>query len=112
MFAVVAALYIQVLPWSFGAIEKLTTYIHADFIANFARPGAFSNSRRGSSSTIASARPTARCAACSCRTAATRPRSSTYIAEAGKTVEKDGASYLQLSKGVYCGRRSAAIRRS
>src|SRR5450432_192941 len=42
VFALVAELYIQVLPWSFGAIESLTTFVHADFIANFARPGAFS----------------------------------------------------------------------
>ena len=47
VFAVVAALYIQVLPWSFGAIETLTTFVHADFIANFARPGAFSQLENG-----------------------------------------------------------------
>ena len=42
VFALVAVLYIQVQPWSFGAIQSLTTFVHADFIANFARPGAFS----------------------------------------------------------------------
>ncbi len=39
VFAVVAAIYVQVLPWSFGAIENLTTFVRADFISNFARPG-------------------------------------------------------------------------
>ena len=47
VFAVVAMLYVQVLPWSFVAIEKLTGYVHADFIANFARPGAFSQLEAG-----------------------------------------------------------------
>ena len=47
VFAVVAVLYIQVLPWSFVAIEKLTGFVHADFIANFARPGAFSQLEAG-----------------------------------------------------------------
>ena len=47
VFAIVAELYIQVLPWSFGAIENLTTFVHADFIANFARPGAFSQLEAG-----------------------------------------------------------------
>ena len=47
VFAIVGAIYIQVLPWTFGAIENLTTYIRADFISNFARPGAFSNLELG-----------------------------------------------------------------
>src|SRR5208282_695487 len=47
VFAVVAVLYIQVLPWSFGVIENLMTFIHADFITNFARPGAFSQLESG-----------------------------------------------------------------
>ncbi len=41
VFLLVAALYVEVMPRSFDAIEALTALIHADFIANFARPGAF-----------------------------------------------------------------------
>ena len=78
--------------------------LHLEF-----RPsGRFLRARGWASSfIIASARPTARCAAFSCRTAAILPRSSTYIAEAGKTVDRDGASYLQLSKGVLLRPQSA-----
>ena len=47
VFAIVAVLYIQVLPWSFGAIENLTSFVQADFISNFAHPGAFSNLQFG-----------------------------------------------------------------
>ena len=43
VFVGVAAIYVQLLPWSFGAIENLTTFVHADFISNFARPGAFND---------------------------------------------------------------------
>ena len=34
-------------------------------------------------------------------------RITTYIAEAGKTVDRDGTSYLQLSKGVLLRPQSA-----
>ena len=71
VFAIVAAVYIQVLPWSFGVIENLTTFIQADFISNFARPGAFSNLDLASSSITESVRLTALFRACSCRTAGT-----------------------------------------
>ena len=44
VFAVVALRSIsRFMPWSFGAIETLTTFVRADFIANFARPGAFTD---------------------------------------------------------------------
>ena len=49
----------------------------------------------------------ARCTGCSCRTNATPPKVTTYIAEAGKTVDRDGTSYLQLSKGVLLRPQSA-----
>ena len=75
VFAIVAALYIQILPWSFGAIENLTTFVHADFIANFARPGLFPSSRTGSCFIFANARLTAPCTACSCRTCGIQPKS-------------------------------------
>ena len=41
VFFLVAAIYVEVMPWSFDAIQQLSSCIHADFITNFARPGAF-----------------------------------------------------------------------
>ena len=72
VFAIVGAIYIQVLPWTFGAIENLTTYIRADFISNFARPGAFSNLELGFVFHYRERTPTAPSAASSCRIAEIR----------------------------------------
>ena len=77
VFALVAALYVEVMPWSFDAIETLSAFVRADFIANFARPGAFIQDRRD---------PT---------------HITTYISEVGKTITRDGETYLVLSKGTY-----------
>ena len=100
VFAVVAVLYIQVQPWSFGAIENLTTFVHADFIANFARPGAFSQLESGFVFHFRERTPDGALHGVFMQDQRDPTRVTTYIAEAGKTVDRDGASYLQLSKGV------------
>jgi lipopolysaccharide export system permease protein len=100
VFALVAALYIQVLPWSFGAIETLTTFIHADFIANFARPGAFSQLESGFVFHFRERTPDGALHGVFMQDQRDPAHVTTYIAEAGKTVDRGGASYLQLSKGV------------
>ena len=99
VFALVAALYIEVMPWSFDAIETLSALIRADFIANFARPGAFNELSRASSSTSATAVRTARCAACSCRTAAIPPRSP-------PTSPRSARSSRGTAKPIWCCRRA------
>jgi len=100
VYAVVAALYIQVLPWSFGAIEKLTTFVHADFIANFARPGAFSQLESGFVFHFRDRTPDGALHGVFMQDQRDPARFTTYIAEDGKMVDRDGTSYLQLSKGV------------
>jgi lipopolysaccharide export system permease protein len=107
VFAVVAALYLQVLPWSYGAIERLTTYVHADFIANFARPGAFSQLEAGFVFHFRERTPDGALRGVFMQDQRDPARIMTYIAEAGKTVDRDGASYLQLSKGVLLRPQSA-----
>ena len=100
VFAVVAALYIQVLPWSFGAVENLTIFVHADFIANFARPGAFTQLESGFVFHFRERTPDGALRGVFMQDWRDASRVTTYIAEAGKTVDRNGASYLQLSKGV------------
>jgi lipopolysaccharide export system permease protein len=100
VFVVVASIYIQVLPKSFVAIENLTTYIRADFISNFARPGAFSNLELGFVFHYRERTPDGALRGVFMQDRRDAAHVSTYIAEAGKTVEEDGASYLQLTKGV------------
>jgi lipopolysaccharide export system permease protein len=100
VFAIVAAIYVQVLPWSFGAIENLTTFIRADFISNFARPGAFNDLTFGFVFHYRERTPDGALRGVFMQDRRDPAHVSTYIAEAGKTVEKDGSSYLQLNKGV------------
>src|SRR5271155_2854465 len=107
VFAVVAVLYIQVLPWSFGAIQTLTTLVHADFIANFARPGAFSQLEAGFVFHFRDRTPDGALRGVFMQDMRDPGRVTTYIAEAGKTIDRDGVSYLQLSKGVLLRPQSA-----
>jgi lipopolysaccharide export system permease protein len=107
VFAIVAALYIQILPWSFGAIENLTTFVHADFIANFARPGAFSQLENGFVFHFRERTPDGALHGVFMQDMRDPTKVTTYIAEAGKTVDHDGVSYLQLSKGVLLRPQSA-----
>jgi len=101
VYALEAGLYLDVMPRSFGAIETLTALMRADFISNFARPGAFTELEAGF---VFHFRERARDG--SLRGVFIQDRRdpahiTTYISEAGKTVEKDGESYLLLSKGSY-----------
>jgi lipopolysaccharide export system permease protein len=100
VFALVATIYVQVLPWSFGAIENLTTFIRADFISNFARPGAFSDLTFGFVFHYRERTPDGALRGVFMQDRRDPAHVSTYIAEAGKTIEKDGESFLQLTKGV------------
>jgi lipopolysaccharide export system permease protein len=99
VFVVVAGLYIEIMPRSFDAIQALTARVHADFIANFARPGAFSELEAGF---VFHYRE--RAADGSLRGVFIQDRRdpaqvSTYIAEVGEIVEKEGDTYLLLLKG-------------
>jgi lipopolysaccharide export system permease protein len=100
VFAVVATIYVQLLPWSFVAIENLTTYIRADFISNFARAGSFNSLTFGFTFHYRERTPDGALRGVFMQDRRDPKQPSTYIAEAGKTIEKDGSSYLQLSKGV------------
>jgi lipopolysaccharide export system permease protein len=100
VFGLVGLIYVQLLPWSFGAIENLTTYVRADFISNFARPGAFNDLTFGFVFHYRERTPEGALRGVFMQDRRDPQHVSTYIAEAGKTIEKDGANYLQLSKGV------------
>ena len=101
VFALMAAMYLEAMPRSFDAIQQLTSRIHADFITNFARPGAFSElesgfvfhyRQRGADGSLNGVFMQDR------RDSA---HITTYIAERGQTIDKNGATYLVLSKGSY-----------
>jgi lipopolysaccharide export system permease protein len=47
VFLGLLVLHTLVIPWSFGAVDEMSKRIHADFISNFARPGAFNQLEAG-----------------------------------------------------------------
>ena len=89
------------MPWSFNAIETLSTLIRADFIANFARPGAFNELTSGFIFHFRDRGPDGSLRGVFMQDRRDPAHITTYIAEVGKTVTRDGETYLVLSKGTY-----------
>jgi lipopolysaccharide export system permease protein len=101
VFALEAALYLDVMPWSFDAIETMTTLVRADFIANLARPGAFNQLEAGFIFHFRERAPDGSLRGVFMQDRRDPAHVTTYISEVGKTAEKDGQTYLILSKGSY-----------
>lgn len=101
VFALEAALYIDVMPWSFDAIETMTTLVRADFIANLARPGAFNQLDAGFVFHFRERGADGSLHGVFMQDRRDPAHITTYISESGKTVAKDGQTYLVLSKGSY-----------
>jgi lipopolysaccharide export system permease protein len=101
VFALVGAMTIKVMPWSFDLIEELTARIHADFITNFAREGAFSQLETGFVFHYRERGPDGSLHGVFMQDRRDPARITSYIAELGQTVEKGDSNYLILAKGSY-----------
>lgn len=101
VFALEAVLYVYLMPWSFDAIETMTALIRADFIANLARPGAFNELESGFIFHFRERSPDNSLHGVFMQDRRDPAHITTYISEMGKTAEKDGQTYLVLSKGTY-----------
>lgn len=101
VFTMVGAMTLKVMPWSFDVIQDLTARIHADFITNFARPGAFSELEAGFVFHYRERGPDGSLHGVFMQDRRDHAHITSYIAEVGQTVEKDGSSYLVLAKGSY-----------
>ncbi len=101
VFAFSAYLYLQAMPWSFNAIKNLTSQVHADFIANFARPGAFTELESGFTFHYRERGADGSLRGVFMQDSRDPAHATTYIAEAGNIVESNGSNYLLLSKGTY-----------
>ena len=99
VFAGVAVLHIEVMPRSFDAIQSLTARIHADFIANFARAGAFTELESGFVFHYRERAPDGSLRGVFIQDRRIPDQTATYIAEVGELVEKDNDTYLLLLKG-------------
>jgi lipopolysaccharide export system permease protein len=101
VFILEAGLYIDVMPWSFDAIETMTTLVRADFIANLARPGAFNELEAGFIFHFRERAPDGSLRGVFMQDRRDPAHITTYISEVGRTAQKDGQTYLVLSKGSY-----------
>jgi lipopolysaccharide export system permease protein len=101
VFALVATMTIKVMPWSFDVIQELTAKIHADFITNFARAGAFTELEAGFVFHYRERGPDGSLHGVFMQDRRDPTHITTYIAELGQTLEKDGQNYLVLVKGSY-----------
>jgi len=99
VFAAVALFYIDVMPRSSDAILALTSRIHADFITNFARPGAFTELEAGFVFHYRERAKDGSLRGVFIQDRRDPTQISTYIAEVGEIVEKQGDTYLLLIKG-------------
>jgi lipopolysaccharide export system permease protein len=99
VYGLVSALYLEVMPRSFDAIQSLTGRIHADFIANFARPGVFSELEAGFIFHYRERGPDGSLRGVFIQDRRDPQQISTYIAETGQLVDKNGESFLLLLKG-------------
>ena len=100
------------MPWSFDAIQELTTRIHADFIANFARPGAFTQLEAGFIFHFRERGPDGSLHGVFMQDRRDPAHITTYIAELGRSIEKDGKAIWCSQGQSLSGPPKAAIRRS
>jgi len=99
VFAGLIVLHTVVIPMSFNAVDALTTRIHADFIANFARPGAFNQLEAGFIFHFRERAPDGSLRGVFIQDRRDPQNISTFIAEVGELVEKNDDVYLVLRKG-------------
>ncbi|HLW90051.1 MAG TPA: LPS export ABC transporter permease LptF [Roseiarcus sp.] len=101
VFALVGWMTIDVMPWSFDAIQILTARIHADFISNYARPGAFSELEAGFIFHFREKGPDGSLRGVFMQDRRDPAHITSYIAERGRTIESGGSNYLVLDEGSY-----------
>ena len=99
VFAALLALHTFVIPMSFNAVDELSKRIHADFIANFARPGAFNQLEAGFIFHYRERAPDGSLRGVFIQDRRNPQEISTFISEVGELVEKKDDVYLVLHKG-------------
>ena len=99
VFAALLGLHTVVIPFSFNAVDEMSKRIHADFIANFARPGAFNQLEAGFIFHYRERGPDGSLRGVFIQDRRNPREISTFIAEVGDLVEKNDDVYLVLRKG-------------
>jgi lipopolysaccharide export system permease protein len=88
-----------VIPRSFNLVDEMTKRIHADFISNFARPGAFNQLEAGFIFHYRERAPDGSLRGVFIQDRRDPEAISTFISEVGELVEKNDDVYLVLRKG-------------
>ncbi len=99
VFAGLLGLHTIVIPFSFNAVDEMSKRIHADFIANFARPGAFNQLEAGFIFHYRERGADGSLHGVFIQDRRNPQEISTFIAEVGDLVEKNDDVYLVLRKG-------------
>jgi lipopolysaccharide export system permease protein len=99
VFAGLLVLQNVLIPQSFDVVDNLTRRVHADFIANFARPGAFNQLEAGFIFHYRERGPDGSLRGVFIQDRRDPQQISTFIAEVGELVEKNDDVYLVLRKG-------------
>jgi lipopolysaccharide export system permease protein len=97
--AALIVLHGLVIPLTFNAVDELTRHVHADFIANFARPGAFNQLESGFIFHYRERGPDGSLKGVFIQDRRDPRAISTFIAETGELVERGDDAYLVLRKG-------------
>jgi lipopolysaccharide export system permease protein len=98
-FAALMVLHNIFIPASFDAVDELTKRVHADFISNFARPGAFNQLEAGFIFHYRERGPDGSLRGVFIQDRRDPQQISTFISEVGNLVEKNDDVYLVLRKG-------------
>ena len=88
-----------VIPLSFHAVDEITRHVHADFIANFARPGAFNQLEAGFVFHYREKGKDGSLKGVFIQDRRDPKQISTFIAETGDLVERGDDAYLVLRQG-------------
>jgi lipopolysaccharide export system permease protein len=99
VFAGLLVLHNVLIPLSFNTVDEMSKRIHADFIANFARPGAFNQLEAGFIFHYRDRGPDGSLRGVFIQDRRDPKQISTFISEVGDLVEKNDDVYLVLRKG-------------
>jgi lipopolysaccharide export system permease protein len=99
VFIGLAALHTAIIPMSFNAVDELAKRIHADFISNFAKPGAFNQLEAGVIFHYRERAPDGSLRGVFVQDRRDPAQISTFISEVGELVERNDDVFLVLRKG-------------
>ncbi len=100
VFLLVGAMSLYVMPWSFRELRDILSHIRADFLTKVVKEGRFVTLDQGFVFHYRERGPNGELLGIFMQDRRDPEKISTYIAEAGLTLESNGQNYLVLEKGI------------